>query len=90
MGFLERTLANMFEKNTLDELEYYALAEMAERGYPPDSVERTEHEILLHVDEEEETGAEIRVIPFGSENTNQKCIYCQEQSVSIPVFARGY
>nr|AIF12659.1 prolyl-tRNA synthetase (PARS, proS) [uncultured marine thaumarchaeote KM3_56_F06] len=38
----------------------------------------------------EETGAEIRVIPFGSENTNQKCIYCQEQSVSRPIFARGY
>jgi prolyl-tRNA synthetase len=38
----------------------------------------------------EETGAEIRVIPFGSENTNQKCIYCKEQSVSIPIFARGY
>jgi prolyl-tRNA synthetase len=38
----------------------------------------------------EETGAEIRVIPFESENTNQKCIYCQEQSVSIPIFARGY
>ena len=38
----------------------------------------------------EETGAEIRVIPFGSENTNQKCIYCQGQSVSTPIFARGY
>ena len=38
----------------------------------------------------DETGADIRVIPFGSENTNQKCMYCQEQSVSIPVFARGY
>ena len=38
----------------------------------------------------EETGAEIRVIPFGSENTNEKCIYCQEQSVSRPIFARGY
>ncbi len=38
----------------------------------------------------EETGAEIRVIPFGSENSNQKCIYCQEQSVSTPIFARGY
>jgi prolyl-tRNA synthetase len=38
----------------------------------------------------EETGAEIRVIPFGSETTNQKCIYCQEQSVSTPIFARGY
>jgi prolyl-tRNA synthetase len=38
----------------------------------------------------EETGAEIRVIPFGSENTNQKCIYCNEPNVSTPIFARGY
>ncbi len=38
----------------------------------------------------EETGAEIRVIPFGSENENQKCIYCQQKSVSVPIFARGY
>ncbi|MBL7002281.1 MAG: proline--tRNA ligase [Nitrosopumilus sp.] len=38
----------------------------------------------------EETGADIRVIPFNSENTNKKCMYCQEQSVSIPIFARGY
>ena len=38
----------------------------------------------------EETGADIRVIPFGSENTNSKCMYCGEQSESIPIFARGY
>jgi prolyl-tRNA synthetase len=38
----------------------------------------------------EETGAEIRVIPFGSENVTEKCIYCKEQSVSVPIFARGY
>jgi len=38
----------------------------------------------------EETGAEVRVIPFGSDNINQKCIYCNEQSVSTPIFARGY
>ena len=38
----------------------------------------------------EETGAEIRVVPFGSENENQKCIYCQQKSVSVPIFARGY
>jgi len=38
----------------------------------------------------EETGADIRVIPFGSKDTNQKCIYCNEQSVSVPIFARGY
>jgi len=38
----------------------------------------------------EETGADIRVIPFDSENTNEKCMYCQEQSISVPIFARGY
>jgi prolyl-tRNA synthetase len=38
----------------------------------------------------EETGADIRVIPFGSENSSLKCVYCQEQSQSIPIFARGY
>ena len=30
----------------------------------------------------EETGAEIRVIPFNSENTSKKCIYCKQQSTS--------
>jgi prolyl-tRNA synthetase len=38
----------------------------------------------------EETGADIRVIPFGSEDTSKKCVYCNEQSVSVPIFARGY
>ena len=38
----------------------------------------------------EETGAEIRVVPWNSEDTNQKCIYCNEQSVLVPIFARGY
>ena len=38
----------------------------------------------------EETGAEIRVIPFNSENTSKKCIYCKEKSTSVPIFARGY
>jgi len=38
----------------------------------------------------EETGADIRVIPFDSENANEKCMYCHEQSISIPIFARGY
>jgi prolyl-tRNA synthetase len=38
----------------------------------------------------EETGADIRVIPFGSENTNEKCMYCRDQSISVPIFARGY
>ena len=38
----------------------------------------------------EETGADIRVIPFDNEDGNGRCIYCNEQSKSIPIFARGY
>ena len=38
----------------------------------------------------EETGADIRVIPFDSEKTDAKCIYCDQQSAWVPVFARGY
>ena len=38
----------------------------------------------------EETGAEIRVIPFSSEDSTKECIYCKEPSTSIPIFARGY
>jgi prolyl-tRNA synthetase len=38
----------------------------------------------------EETGAEIRVIPFSSEDSTKECIYCKESSISIPIFARGY
>ena len=38
----------------------------------------------------EETSADIRVIPFGNENTEEKCMYCQEQSKVIAIFARGY
>ncbi len=38
----------------------------------------------------EETGADIRVIPFGSEDSSKKCVYCNGQSVSVPIFARGY
>jgi prolyl-tRNA synthetase len=38
----------------------------------------------------EETGADIRVIPFDSEDENRNCVYCNEKSTSIPIFARGY
>ncbi|NCF22793.1 MAG: hypothetical protein GWP65_07625, partial [Nitrosopumilaceae archaeon] len=37
-----------------------------------------------------ETGADIRVIPFDSEDENRNCVYCNEKSTSIPIFARGY
>jgi len=38
----------------------------------------------------EETGAEIRVIPFDGKNQNTKCVYCGKQSTITPIFARGY
>ncbi len=38
----------------------------------------------------EETGADIRVIPFGTENTTGKCIYCKGCGIFRPIFARGY
>jgi prolyl-tRNA synthetase len=38
----------------------------------------------------DETGADIRVIPFDSENAEGKCVYCGEQSKIVPLFARGY
>ena len=38
----------------------------------------------------EDTGADIRVIPFGAEDESKRCMYCQKQSQSTPIFARGY
>lgn len=38
----------------------------------------------------EETGADIRVIPLDKDEEDSSCIYCNEKSVSVPVFARGY
>ncbi len=38
----------------------------------------------------EETGADIRVIPFDSESKEGKCVFCNEQSTTLPIFARGY
>ena len=38
----------------------------------------------------DETGADIRVIPMNNENTHGKCVYCNESSASVPIFARGY
>jgi prolyl-tRNA synthetase len=38
----------------------------------------------------EETMADIRVIPFGRENKNGKCVYCGEKSSVNAVFGRAY
>jgi len=38
----------------------------------------------------EETGADIRVISFYKENKDGNCVYCNEKSTKVPIFARGY
>ncbi len=39
----------------------------------------------------EETGADIRVIPFDSDvKPNKKCIYCNSKSNTFPIFGNGY
>ena len=38
----------------------------------------------------EETGADIRVISFNKENKDGNCVYCNEKSTRLPIFARGY
>lgn len=38
----------------------------------------------------EETGADIRVIPFEGKNTQGKCVYCSNAGTIMPIFARGY
>ncbi len=38
----------------------------------------------------EETMADIRVIPFGSENSDGACIYCGEKSAANVIFGRAY
>jgi prolyl-tRNA synthetase len=38
----------------------------------------------------DETGAEIRVIPFEEKNQHPKCVYCGKPSTITPIFARGY
>jgi len=38
----------------------------------------------------EETGADIRVIPFDAVDSSGKCVYCSNQSESRVIFARGY
>lgn len=39
----------------------------------------------------EETGADIRVIPFiNNKKKPRKCIYCDQKSTTYPIFANGY
>jgi prolyl-tRNA synthetase len=76
------------EQNTLDISDYTEFKEKIGNGgfFNANWCGKQECEEKI----KEETGADIRVIPFDKENKDGKCIYCNEQSTSVPIFARGY
>jgi prolyl-tRNA synthetase len=76
------------EQNTLDISDYTEFKEKIGKGgfFNANWCGKQECEEKI----KEETGADIRVIPFDKENKDGKCIYCNEQSTSVPIFARGY
>ena len=83
-----KTASEQAKANTIDISDYTEFKSKIEKGgfFNAPWCGKVECEEKI----KEETGADIRLIPFGSENTNEKCMYCQEQSISIPIFARGY
>ena len=83
-----KTAREQTKTNTIDILDYTEFKSKIEKGgfFSAPWCGKLECEEKIR----EETGADIRVIPFGSENTDTKCMYCQEQSTVIPIFARGY
>ena len=76
------------EENTLEITDYEEFKSKIERGgfFKSPWCGKLECEEKI----KEETGADIRVIPFDSNDINKKCIYCKDQNKSIPIFARGY
>jgi len=78
----------MLEENTSKVTNYEQLKSKLEKGglfYAPWCGKEVCEEKI-----KEETGADIRVIPFDSKNEDTKCVYCKEKSVVVPIFARGY
>jgi len=78
----------MLEENTSKVTNYEQLKSKLEKGglfYAPWCGKEVCEEKI-----KEETGADIRVIPFDSKNEDAKCVYCKEKSVVVPIFARGY
>jgi prolyl-tRNA synthetase len=95
VGILEKIQKEMFDaaKKILDDRsipinDYIKFKEELEKGgflYAPwCGDEKCEEKI------KDETGAEIRVIPFDDTNEEGKCVKCGNSSTSTPIFARGY
>jgi prolyl-tRNA synthetase len=78
----------MLQERTIEIDDYEKFKKEIEKGgflYAPwCGQERCEEKI------KEETGADIRVIPFDMKNHHAKCVYCGNESTIVPIFARGY
>ncbi len=94
-GILQQVQDDMFAaaKNMLDERtakasNYSAMKSALEKGcfvIAPWCGKRSCEEKI-----KDETMADIRVIPFGSENTGSSCVYCNERSSADVIFGRAY
>jgi prolyl-tRNA synthetase len=95
LGILEKIQKEMFEaaKKILKDRsipvgDYTKFKEELEKGgflYAPWCGEENCEEKI-----KDETGAEIRVIPFDDKNDGGKCVICGNSSSATPIFARGY
>jgi prolyl-tRNA synthetase len=82
------TAKKMLQERTISVDDYEKFKEELEKGgflYAPWCGDESCEEKI-----KEETGAEIRVIPFDGKNQNTKCVYCGKPSTITPIFARGY
>ncbi|MFY9300638.1 MAG: proline--tRNA ligase [Candidatus Nitrosotenuis sp.] len=94
-GILQQVQDEMFAaaKRMLDERtvkadDYSAVKSALEKGcfvFAPWCGKRSCEEKI-----KDETMADIRVIPFGSENAGRSCIYCKEKSSADVIFGRAY
>ncbi len=94
-GILEKIQKEMFDaaKKILDDRsipidDYAKFKEELEKGgflYAPWCGDENCEENI-----KDETGAEIRVIPFDDDNKEGKCVKCGNTSTTTPIFARGY
>jgi prolyl-tRNA synthetase len=95
IGILEKIQKEMFDaaKKILDDRsipieDYTKFKEELEKGgflYAPWCGDENCEENI-----KDETGAEIRVIPFDDTNKEGKCVKCGNASTTTPIFARGY
>jgi prolyl-tRNA synthetase len=74
--------------NTLDILDFSEFKEQIDKGgfFNVHWCGKQECEEKI----KDETGADIRVIPLDNEDNDGKCVYCNEPSTAVPIFARGY